>query len=367
MRHLDDGTLRRIYDEPLIVSDGERAHLRSCERCRERQTSIAATARDAAALFHTDVPTFHSAAALQRVHRRLPEGRPVAAGRFVRWVEEYRDSFRAGLGSAVAALALIGALLFTPAGSLAQSFITIFQPKQVTPLYVSSADLQSLPRLQQYGTVHASHVPQPREVPDAAAAAQATGMTVLTPSSLPGSIPASVTYQVVDSSTGTFTFNAVKAKRAAQRLGKSLPSIPAGINGSTLKVTTGAAVLARYGKTSEGAIPALLIGQMVAPTVSSTGVTVKELEDYVLSLPGVSPALATALRSINDPTSTLPIPIPVDKAHAEQVTIQGASGLTIGDATGLGSAVIWEKDGIIYGVGGPLPQNEVIDIARSLH
>jgi hypothetical protein len=113
-------------------------------------------------------------------------------------------------------------------------------------------------------------------------------------------------------------------------------------------------------------MPALVIGQMVAPKVSSTGATVKELEDYVLSLPGVSPNLATALRSIDDPTSTLPIPIPVDMAHADKITVAGAPGLAIGDSTGLGSAVIWEKGGIIYGVGGPLPESQVIDIASSL-
>jgi len=37
-----------------------------------------------------------------------------------------------------------------------------------------------------------------------------------------------------------------------------------------------------------------------------------------------------------------------------------------GDSTGLGSAVIWEKNGVVYAVGGLLSQNEVLDIARSL-
>jgi hypothetical protein len=297
----------------------------------------------------------------------VAQRRNTPATRLAGWIEGYRSGLKVGLGSVAATFALLGALLFTPAGSLAQTFITIFQPKQITPVYVTSADLQSLPALQKYGTVHAPSSVQPRSVADAAAAARATGMTVLTPSSLPSGVPASVAYRVVDSATGTFTFNAAKARHAAHALGKHLRAMPAGVNGSTLKVTTGAAVVATYGAQGKGAIPTLVIGQMVAPQVSSTGVTVKELENYIFSLPGVSPQLASALRSINDPTSTLPIPIPMDKAHADRITIDGVSGLTIGDATGLGSAVIWEKDGIIYGVGGPLPQSQVIDIARSLH
>jgi hypothetical protein len=49
------------------------------------------------------------------------------------------------------------------------------------------------------------------------------------------------------------------------------------------------------------------------------------------------------------------------------VTVQGVQGLAVGDSTGLGSVVIWEKDGIIYGVGGPLTEDQVLDIANSLH
>ncbi len=52
---------------------------------------------------------------------------------------------------------------------------------------------------------------------------------------------------------------------------------------------------------------------------------------------------------------------------SQTITIDGVQGVVTGDSTGLGSAVIWEKDGVVYAVGGLLPQNEVLDIARSLH
>src|SRR5919205_3504456 len=154
MRHLDDGTLRRMQDDPFFAGDGRRDHLRSCERCRERQAAIAADARHTAALFDADAPMFHTRPALQRVHRSIAQGKPSPAGRLVGWIEGYRSAVRVGFGSVAASLALVGALLFTPAGSLAQSFITIFQPKQVAPVYVTSADLKSLDGLQKYGTVH---------------------------------------------------------------------------------------------------------------------------------------------------------------------------------------------------------------------
>ena len=269
------------------------------------------------------------------------------------------------LGGLAAARALVTALALTPAGSLAQTFITIFQPKQVAVVPVTSDELKTLPNLQKYGTVHAPQNVQPQPVTDAAAASQASGMTVLIPGTLPASVPANPTYQVMPSTTGSFTFSAAKARKAAAAQRKRLRSMPANINGSTLVVKTGNGVMAIYGAKQQ--IPALAIGQMQAPTVTSTGVSVKQLEDYVLSLPGVSPQLAASIRAIGDPTSTLPIPIPVDKAHSENVTVQGVQGVAVGDATGLGSAVIWEKDGIIYGVAGPLAESQVIDIANSLH
>jgi len=105
----------------------------------------------------------------------------------------------------------VGALALTPAGSLAQSVITIFQPQQVAPLYVTSTDLQSLPNLQQYGTVHAPATAKPTTVADAAAASQATGMHVLVPGSLPASVPSQASYQVMQSTSGSFTFSAATA------------------------------------------------------------------------------------------------------------------------------------------------------------
>jgi hypothetical protein len=115
------------------------------------------------------------------------------------------------------------------------------------------------------------------------------------------------------------------------------------------------------------ALPSLVIGEMRAPTIASTGVTVQEMENYVLSLPGVTPGLANAIRSIGDPTKTLPIPIPAGAAQSHAVTIQGVQGVAVGDSTGLGSGVVWEKDGIIYGVAGTQTEDAILATANSLH
>ncbi|HZU13295.1 MAG TPA: hypothetical protein VFB58_10690 [Chloroflexota bacterium] len=352
MTHLDDGTLRRAHDEPLILDAAARAHLTACPACRERAEHIAGDADATGVLFATPVPPFDVAAARARVQVRP------ARLRFL----PRRIGLPLGAAAAVAALAV--AATVTPAGSLAQSFIDIFQPKQVAVLPVTAQELRSLPHLNQYGVVHPARNVQPQQVGSAAAAGQATGMTVLTPSSLPTGIPSTAQYDVIPSSTSSFTFSAARARRTAARRHLTLPAMPSNLNGSTLSVRTGAGVVTMYGQLQD--MSGLAIGQMQAPTISSTGASVREMENYVLALPGVSPQLASAIRSIGDPTSVLPIPIPANLVQTQPVTVQGVSGTEISDNTGMAGAVIWEKDGIIYGVGGTVPFSQVLTVANCL-
>lgn len=286
---------------------------------------------------------------------------------------------------AVAAAAVAGALILTPVGSYAQDFITIFQPKQIAAVPVTSAELDSLPDLADYGTVSQPAHQKPQHVANAAAASAASGMTVLVPGSLPSGIPTSVTYEVMPGQSGSFTFSAAKAQAAAAAKGKRLPPMPANVDGSSIQITTGPAVAAVYANPqTDQALknaqqkedpqaaaaqlgPMLIVGQTTAPVVKSTGVSAAELENYLLEQPGISPDLANAIRAIGDPSSTLLIPIPVSKASSHQVQVQGVTGLAVADSTGLGGGIVWQKNGVVYGVAGTLTESQLIAVANSLH
>ena len=112
-------------------------------------------------------------------------------------------------------------------------------------------------------------------------------------------------------------------------------------------------------------MPTLVIAQTRIPTVDSTGATAAQLEDYLLSQPGVPPEIAAQLRAIKDPVSTLPVPIPKGLATTEPVQVNGVSGLMI-KAT-IAAGVVWEKNGVIYAVGGQLTPDQVLAIATTLH
>jgi hypothetical protein len=110
-----------------------------------------------------------------------------------------------------------------------------------------------------------------------------------------------------------------------------------------------------------------LVVKSVAPKVTSTKASVKDIENYLVSLPGVSDNLKTQIRGLEDPASTLPIPIPADYATSHPVKIDAStSGVAIGDNSGFGSFVIFVKGGIVYGVGGTVKEDQVLPVATSL-
>jgi hypothetical protein len=357
-----------MLDEPAAIRDREREHFHACAECRNRYATIVADADKVGQWIAVSAVGVDSSAALARLENRIEsEGlRPRRWKAPLLYRRQSGPRMRAGFGGAVAALVIAGAFTWTPAGSLAQDLITVFQPSHVVALPVTAGDLKTLSQLAKYGTVRVPSGVSPTSVSGPEAASAQSGMAVLTPASLPSDVSSTVTYRVLPSESASFTFSASKAAATAAASGRSLPSMPANIDGSTLKLTTGTAVLATYGAAHQE-IPNLVIGQMRRPVVTARGVSEKELEDYLLSLPGISPELAAQVRAIGDPTTALPIPVPVNMAYSHPVVVHGVQGLAIGDSTGAGSGVVWQKDGVIYGVAGPISEAEVLTIANGLH
>lgn len=364
MRHVNEGILRRIVDDPLAISVNEKDHLSNCALCRTRMDAVRADRQFAVRAFTvTGASEPNLARGMSRVKHELSS----TGGRSSK--PRFAPSFRMPAPSWAVAVAAVLALAvgFTPAArATATNLLTIFQPRQFSTLPVTMAELRSLPNLKQYGNVRMSHAARNSKPLYSLASAEArAGFHISSPSWIPSSVAAKRTFHVIPAQTSSFTFSARKAKDSARDLHKKIPPMPAEINGTTIGLTTEPASLTSYG--TGGEIPELVIGQSPLPKVTSTGASLKTIENYVLRLPGVSPQLAQEIKSIGKPTSTLPIPIPVSWAFAQHVTVQGHPALLVGDNTGVASIVIWEAHGIVYGVGGSLTQGQVMHIADTLH
>ena len=432
MRHLDDGTLRRMQDEPISTGGDEQEHYQACERCRERAMSIATEATRAAQLLAVPEPVIETGVALARL-------RTSAAGQHAyapsRW-RSLRRGFVIGGNRTlrpVAALALACvAMVALVVTGVAENVINVFEPHHFQAVQVTPDQLKGLPDLSSFGDMKFTRAPTFTPAAGAAEAQAQSGVTLLSPDA--GAIPSRVKqppgYIVVGQFSASFTFSAARAEAWATANGKTLPAMPAGLDGSTINITGGPGVIMLYGapdnigaalsgapsgtnarrpstagdapaavpartpaprvaapqvgepaapqakpQVASGSasfnpstfkIPDMAIVQMKSPKVTSTGASVQEIEDYLLSLPGFPPDLAAQIRAIGDPATTLPVPVPTGQ-ESKQVDVMGVEGLFVGDSTGLGSGMIWSKDGILYGTVGTLTESEVTGVARSLH
>ncbi len=374
--HLSDGTLRRSLDEPVAVDPRSRRHLESCGRCRRRLAGISDDAAKVGTMFAAREPVVDVEAA--RLRFAAAGAAAPTPGNTLRHAPASRRPLGAWGGRVMAGVACAAAasvLLVVTGG--AQDFLSLFQPSQFAAVPVTATDVRSLAGLTGYGTVTGGSTPL-RITPESNASAAAAAAGIAAPAvSLPAGVAGVPTYAVVNGTVVSFTFDSRLAAAAAARSGGQLPAMPSGLDGSTLSVSINPAVVVSYGLDVStlygggGSLPssgsALVVVASRTPTVSSTGVTVETLENYLLSVPGIPAGVASEIRAIRDPEQTVPIPIPIDLASAATVSVNGSPGLLIGNSTDLGSVVLWQHGGVVYVVAGTVSADAALGIAQSLH
>jgi hypothetical protein len=389
MTHLSADLLRRYCDEPSALLSVEKEHVLACPRCRALRDEIAANAAFAAETLAVPAKPLDLEAARRAVEARAARGPASLDARRARFSWTPRVRWAGGIAAAVA---LAAGLSLSPVRTTAANFLAIFEPHSFQPIAVTRSDMQALqgfPELSAFGDVAETGTSTARvaHFGNVLDAMRAANQVVLHPRYLPAGIPAQAAYVVIPPKTGAFTFSAAKARNSAARNHAALPPMPANLDGSTLYASFSSAVVSLYGAHAAEAsnafgaahrrrhhgpgsglsgLAGVAVFQAPAPRVYSSGASVRDIIDYLVIQPGVSPSLAAQIRAIGDPSTTLPIPIPVDKALAQTVSIGGSPALVIGDETGVGSVVVWERGGMVYGVAGPLRESELLMVASSL-
>ena len=353
-----------MVDDPDAHSSADKRHLETCAECKARYGTVSKDALAISSLMTAPELKVDVASAFNRV-RTAPAARP----RFGFRLPVMRPGSRPVILAFATAVAAI-ALLVT---AIAEGGNT-FTPQTLTPVPVTMADMQALSQLSAYGTMTWTKQPQPQIVTSAAEATTVSGLPVPKVATLPTGVSSTVTYAAMGQATAVFTFSKDKASAAAAQAGKTLPALPAGMDGAQLTVTVGPAVAEIYGNINkpgstditQASLPQLIVGETTAPVATSSQVTVVQFENYLLSQPGISPELKAAIKAIGDPSTTLPIPIPVQFATSSTVTIQGVQGLALGDNTGVGAGAIWIKNGVVYGVVGTIKLDDAVNVANQL-
>jgi anti-sigma factor RsiW len=364
----------RAWLDNEVRSLGLDAHLEGCPAC---QRAVADLKQDAAlaasGLGLLSAPSVS--------HERAQVARERLAWRQRAAASEHRPTRRSPMrrwfaaSGAVAAVLLTALIGFTPAGqTAAAAFLAQFRSRQVAPVEVSAQSQVEISRtlntLGNLGTVQAPRGGSPGSTSEPTTLAEASrtvGFQLQTPdpATLPAGIDRTPTIRVVPASQMRFTFDKTKAQRYLEATGQPQVNLPDKFNGASLIVSTPAAAMLEY---TSGSHQTLIIGQAGEIVVETSGqVTLEEMRDFLLSLPGLPPETVQQLRLIRSWGDTLPIPIPKDRINWQHATFKNRhQGLLLNDNTGIGSAAIWQADGHLYGLAGSLRATELKRVADSL-
>lgn len=344
----DIGRLRAALDGEASVE----AHVTTCADCRR---TLAALRRDAAfaeaavaTLAPSEVP---DRAAVEAAFAQVVRPAPPAPIRRLRLAALGR------LVAAAACLAVAVTVVGTPMGrSAAAAFLAQFRTERLAVVTVDPTKAeQAFHALERLGTV-SGESSELQPVADLAAAEQRTGFAIAQPD--PATLPAAVqpTPEVLAAEAGE-----VRVTLSRDRA----PDLPANFDGVTLVVDLPAMVVLRYPGNED--TPGLVIaeaGQVTADVEG--GASLDEVRTYLLSLPDLPPETVAQLRAISDWRTTLPILLPAGEVAWRDTTVASGPALLFGDNSGLGSAVVWQRDGRIHGVAGALTAEKVTRIANGL-
>ncbi len=369
MRHIPDGVLRRLDDEPLAVPDRVSDHVANCGRCSARRAHIARDAERAAHLFSAPQPAPELDDAWARLRRELNRNAVESADRsrrpdpvLPRRARLPRVSLRAGLA--------IGALGVVVAGTAAAATLTtIFSPTHVAPVTVSQNDLRAIAAVAglgnsnsvggftrpvgssrlRFGTITwSSGAAQPAS--SRAQATAAAGFAVPLPAHVPSGVGAIQQFIVQPRVRATVTFNSKAASLA----------------GSSVAIDAGPAVFAQYGAASDPGVPTLAVASMRSPRARSTRASLSQIEAFLLDQPGIPPQLAEEIRLLGDLRTTLPVPVPAG-ASVRAVKVAGWPGVLLADSSNAAAGIVWEDGrGLLHVVAGILDSQDVLNVANQL-
>jgi hypothetical protein len=392
----DLGALRASIDGgPAPLRD----HLHACAACADTLAELqrnAELAAPAIALTAPDEPpgTDDVEAALARLEQRrarlaaartapaqLPTPTPAttAPGPGGRRGRRLRLGTRArAAAAALAAAVVLTGLVATPAGRAAASgFLAQFRSQrfQVISLDPGQANRvgEVVAELVDTGVFSGnafkvSGIGEPVVAADRAEASRLTGFAVpaVDPAVLPGGVgPDPERILVTPARETRLTFDRDHALDYLRRNGRPDAQLPERFDGTQLVVQLPAVVVQQFSGRDGG--PALLVGKAGTLGLDAEGgAGLEELREVVLDLPGLPAETVAQLRAIGDWRSTLPLPVPTDEVRWRPSMVEGAEAISFTDQSGRLHALLWQRDGHIWGVAGVVGTDEARDVANSL-
>jgi hypothetical protein len=374
----DDGALQEYIDREM---PGRKrweveAHIAACEQCKKRLEKLE-RANKAAAL------------GLSAMSREIDSGEDTAEQAWVRLIGDERFGAPAGRKGAfemkqdkvrkilvpVAAVAVITiALSFAPVRSFAADILNIFRVEKIETVTISTDDMRHMERqmgklgsenggiadLKNFGKIESTGFRAPEDM-NLADAEKAAGFELKLPAGIDASAETSKA-QVQIGSEVSFTLDVKKANKLIESsYGNVL--LPDELDGKKFTIKIPTVVAIKYEKTGNG----IMVAQAKSPEmIMPDGVDPLVVRSVLLNLPMLPENIKKQLVAIQDWKHTLIIPN--IEGSSQDVDVNGTQGVFIQPPKKDGgeNVLIWQKDGIVFAIGGKFDLEGAQDIAAAM-
>jgi len=208
-----------------------------------------------------------------------------------------------------------------------------------------------------------------------AEAGAAAGIRIYQPTWLPRGLELTST-EVAGESAMRFTASTAKLQLLLDTLGIDDVVVPQGVDGQQASLRVAPTVTMIY---THDALSVHLV-QAKSPDVSfPAGLDLPVLAEIGLRILGLDRKEAYRIAQTIDWRTTLLVPVPLNAASFHQVDVQGQSALVIESARGFrenpiqdedegpgGSVLMWSAQGNVYALLGPLPPDELVQMAQTM-
>ena len=201
-------------------------------------------------------------------------------------------------------------------------------------------------------------------MPDATAAADATGLDVPRVTALPRASPASRSTRSSARSPPPSPSRPRRAARAAADAGTTLPAPAARSRRQPRSGSSPVPAPPRSGPAPRDAVPRRRPRGRAVRLLH--GVAFDVARDYLLSLPGLPDDVVAQLRTFAADGSTLPLPVPTDRVTTSPAEVDGVPATLLETRDRTMAAVVWVEDGVVTVVAGALDADEVLAVARDV-
>lgn len=341
-------------------------HLARCPRCRR----LAATLQENEASVTSCLERYAAAAGTEGT----PEAWRQFSSRFL--TASTNEKGASGMRSkklwaaVAAAAALVVAFSFGPVRGLAGEFLNIFRVERFQVINITRQDMAQIERvlerggtidLASFGQVYVEGRESERTV-TLAEAQQAVDFPVRLPSRVPAGYGLGELHLVVPPEV-SFSLQVENVNAFLRSLGAT-HLLPADLEGKTFTIKGYPAIVATYNK--DGRM--LDVAQSRSPELLvPPGVDIMAVRDALLNIPGLPENLRRQLAAITDWQRTLPVP--AFAGNATEVTVNGRPGVFVAPPEANGyepSYLIWQQNGILYIISGPITLDEALATAMSM-